>query len=51
MLMIERDRQEMGAFYDICIGLTLGVLIGFGAGGLKWAFGSKSYSEETSDNH
>ena len=36
----------MGTFYDICIGLTLGVLIGFGAGGLKWAFGSKSYSEE-----
>ena len=36
----------MGTFYDICIDLTLGVLIGFGAGGLKWAFGSKSYSEE-----
>ncbi|MCH1981413.1 transporter [Ruminococcus sp. OA3] len=36
----------MVTFYNICIGLTIGVLLGFTAGGLKWAFGRKSYSDE-----
>ena len=51
MLMIGEGQTEMGTFYDICIGLTLGVLIGFGAGGLKMGIWQQIIFRRTSDSH
>lgn len=35
----------MGKLYNICIGLTIGVIGGFVAGGFRKLFGRKGYSE------
>lgn len=35
----------MRGFYHICIGLTIGVIAGFIAGGIRFIFGRKVYSE------
>lgn len=35
----------MGNLYNICIGLTIGIIAGFIAGGLRKVFGRKVYSK------
>ena len=35
----------MGLVYQICRGITLGIIIGFVAGGFKIAFQNKEYSQ------
>ena len=37
----------MGLVYQICRGITLGIIIGFVAGGFKIAFPNKEYSQRT----
>lgn len=45
-MAIWKEEETMELFYRLCIGLSIGLMLGFIAGGIKMKFFRKTYSQE-----